>query len=217
MKKKYSDLKVYKSDRFEDIPIKFNLDFPLNEEFIKLLKKENHFPQEYYLIKNKIIMDLSKIMYISGKPGLYKIVGNNKSSFIVESLLDGKRSPVFLNNKISPLSDIVVVTVDGQVHVEEVFKNILKEYNGQKIDIDTNNEELLFEFMNKMLPNWDREAVTNKDIKKIIQWYNLLIENAIITIEDLKEEFEDQKDEKDNITEEDKENDSENADKEINE
>ena len=127
-------------------------------------------------------MDLSKIMYISGKPGLYKIVGNNKSSFIVESLLDGKRSPVFLNNKISPLSDIVVVTVDGQVHVEEVFKNILKEYNGQKIDIDTNNEELLFEFMNKMLPNWDREAVTNKDIKKIIQWYNLLIENAIITI-----------------------------------
>ncbi|HNT70046.1 MAG: hypothetical protein BWX61_00725 [Bacteroidetes bacterium ADurb.Bin035] len=162
-------------------------------------------------------MDLSKIMYISGKPGLYKIVGNNKSSFIVESLLDGKRSPVFLNNKISPLSDIVVVTVDGQVHVEEVFKNILKEYNGQKIDIDTNNEELLFEFMDKMLPNWDREAVTNKDIKKIIQWYNLLIENAIITIEDLKEESEDQKDEKDNITEEDKENDSENADKEINE
>ncbi|HRC79253.1 MAG TPA: DUF5606 domain-containing protein [Bacteroidales bacterium] len=162
-------------------------------------------------------MDLSKIMYISGKPGLYKIVGNNKSSFIVESLLDGKRSPVFLNNKISPLSDIVVVTVDGQVHVEEVFKNILKEYNGQKIDIDTNNEELLFEFMDKMLPNWDREAVTNKDIKKIIQWYNLLIENAIITIEDLKEESEDQKDEADNITEEDKENDSENADKEINE
>ncbi|HOJ23981.1 MAG TPA: DUF5606 domain-containing protein [Bacteroidales bacterium] len=162
-------------------------------------------------------MDLSKIMYISGKPGLYKIVGNNKSSFIVESLLDGKRSPVFLNNKISPLSDIVVVTVDGQVHVEEVFKNILKEYNGQKIDIDTNNEELLFEFMDKMLPNWDREAVTNKDIKKIIQWYNLLIENAIITIEDLKEESEDQKDEKDNITEEDKKNDSENADKEINE
>ena len=162
-------------------------------------------------------MDLRKIMYISGKPGLYKIVGNNKSSFIVESLLDGKRFPVFLNNKISPLSDIVVVTVDGQVHVEEVFKNILKEYNGQKIDIDTNNEELLFEFMDKMLPNWDREAVTNKDIKKIIQWYNLLIENAIITIEDLKEESEDQKDEKDNITEEDKENDSENADKEINE
>ena len=112
-------------------------------------------------------MDLSKIMYISGKPGLYKIIGNNKSAFIVESLIDGKRSPVFLNNKISPLSDIVVVTVDGQVHVEEVFKNILKENNGQKIDIDTNNEELLFEFMDKMLPNWDREAVTNKDIKKI--------------------------------------------------
>lgn len=162
-------------------------------------------------------MDLSKIMYISGKPGLYKIVGNNKSSFIVESLLDGKRSPVFLNNKISPLSDIVVVTVDGQVHVEEVFKNILKEYNGQKIDIDTNNEELLFEFMNKMLPNWDREAVTNKDIKKIIQWYNLLIEHDIITLEDLKEESKEQKDESENITEEDKQNDSENADKEINE
>jgi len=87
----------------------------------------------------------------------------------------------------------------------------------KKIDIDTNNEELLFEFMDKMLPNWDREAVTNKDIKKIIQWYNLLIENAIITIEDLKEESEDQKDEADNITEEDKKNDSENADKEINE
>ena len=162
-------------------------------------------------------MDLSKIMYISSKPGLYKIVGNNKSTFIVLSLLDGKSSTVLLYNKISRLSDMVVVTLDDQVHLAEVFKNILKEYNGQKIDIDTNNEELLFEFMNKMLPNWDREAVTNKDIKKIIQWYNLLIENAIITIEDLKEESEDQKDEADNITEEDKENDSENADKEINE
>lgn len=162
-------------------------------------------------------MDLSKIMYISGKPGLYKIVGNNKSAFIVESLMDGKRSPVFLNNKISPLSDIVVVTVDDQVHVEEVFKNILKEYNGQKIDIDTNNEELLFAFMDKMLPNWDREAVTNKDIKKIIQWYNLLIEHDIITLEDLKEESEEEKDESENITEEDKQNDSDNADKEINE
>lgn len=162
-------------------------------------------------------MDLSKIMYISGKPGLYKIVGNNKSAFIVESLMDGKRSPVFLNNKISPLSDIVVVTVDDQVHVEEVFKNILKEYNGQKIDIDTNNEELLFAFMDKMLPNWDREVVTNKDIKKIIQWYNLLIEHDIITLEDLKEESEEEKDESENITEEDKQNDSDNADKEINE
>jgi hypothetical protein len=162
-------------------------------------------------------MDLSKIMYISGKPGLYKIVGNNKSAFIVENLMDGKRSPVFLNNKISPLSDIVVVTVDDQVHVEEVFKNILKEYNGQKIDIDTNNEELLFAFMDKMLPNWDREVVTNKDIKKIIQWYNLLIEHDIITLEDLKEESEEQKDESENITEEDKQNDSDNADKEINE
>lgn len=162
-------------------------------------------------------MDLSKIMYISGKPGLYKIVGNNKSAFIVENLMDGKRSPVFLNNKISPLSDIVVVTVDDQVHVEEVFKNILKEYNGQKIDIDTNNEELLFAFMDKMLPNWDREVVTNKDIKKIIQWYNLLIEHDIITLEDLKEESEEEKDESENITEEDKQNDSDNADKEINE
>lgn len=162
-------------------------------------------------------MDLSKIMYISGKPGLYKIVGNNKSAFIVESLMDGKRSPVFLNNKISPLSDIVVVTVDDQVHVEEVFKNILKEYNGEKIDIDTNNEELLFAFMDKMLPNWDREVVTNKDIKKIIQWYNFLIEHDIITLEDLKEESEEEKDESENITEEDKQNDSDNADKEINE
>lgn len=87
----------------------------------------------------------------------------------------------------------------------------------KKIDIDTNNEELLFEFMDKMFPNWDREAVTKKDIKKIIQWYNLLLEHGIITIEDLKEESEDQKDEADNVTEENKENDSENADKEINE
>jgi hypothetical protein len=167
-------------------------------------------------------MDLSKIMYISGKPGLYKIVGNNKSSFIVESLIDARRSPVFLNNKISPLSDIVVVTVEDQVHVEEVFKNILKEYNGQPLDIDTNNEDALYSFMDKVLPNWDREAVTKKDIKKIIQWYNLLIKNSIISLEDLKEEAEESQEvEAENISDEKTEinsdNDTENIDKDVNE
>ncbi|MDD2593784.1 MAG: DUF5606 domain-containing protein [Bacteroidales bacterium] len=133
-------------------------------------------------------MDLSKIIYIPGKPGLYKIIGNNKTAFIVESLIDSKRLPVFMNSRMSPLSDIVVVTKEDQVHVEVVFKNTLKEFDGKIINIDQNDEDSLISFMDKVLPDWDKDAVTPKDIKKLIQWYNLLIDKSIISLEDLKED-----------------------------
>jgi len=99
-------------------------------------------------------------------------------------------------------------------YTEKVRSKGINEFKKEKLN-SKDVEMLVLKFQ---MGKYDSLIIyVDKDIKKIIQWYNLLIENAIITIEDLKEESEDQKDEKDNITEEDKENDSENADKEINE
>ena len=83
---------------------------------------------------------------------------------------------------MSPLSDIVVVTKEDQVHVEVVFKNTLKEFDGKIINIDQNDEDSLISFMDKVLPDWDKDAVTPKDIKKLIQWYNLLIDKSLSLI-----------------------------------
>ena len=72
--------------------------------------------------------------------------------------------------------------------MEVVFKNTLKEFDGKIINIDQNDEDSLISFMDKVLPDWDKDAVTPKDIKKLIQWYNLLIDKSIISLEDLKED-----------------------------
>ncbi len=128
------------------------------------------------------------ILAIAGKPGLYKLVTRGKNNLIVESLDSAhRRTPAFAADRITSLSDIAMFTDEDDVPLMDVFENLKKLEGGKKatIDIKKASGDDLREYFAKILPNFDRDRVHNSDIKKLIQWYNILIENGI---SDFKEE-----------------------------
>jgi hypothetical protein len=136
-------------------------------------------------------MDLTKILSISGKPGLYKMVGEAKNKIIVESLIDGKRHPAFSHDKISSLKEISIYTNEEDIPLEDVLKNIYKVMEGKPVEhpkkISSADIKKLFE---KALPNYDKDAVYVSNMKSIFSWYNILLENNLIDLEIKKEESE---------------------------
>ena len=119
-------------------------------------------------------MDLTDIITISGKPGLYTVVGKSKNNVIVKSLIDGKRFPTFNSNRISALADISIYTYDEEVLLSDIYKTIFEKENGAKCISHTESSEKLSAYLEEVLPNYDKEQVYNSDIKKLFQWYNLL-------------------------------------------
>lgn len=128
-------------------------------------------------------MDLSGIISIAGKPGLYKVIAQGKNNVIVESLMDGKRIPAYATDKISALEDISIYTLESDVALADVFASLLKKFDGKeglshKDDV-INLQEVLFE----VLPEYDEDRVYPSDIKKLFQWYNLLVNAGVLTLE----------------------------------
>lgn len=135
-------------------------------------------------------MDLSKILSISGKPGLYILIGEAKSNIIVESLLDGKRTPAFPHERISSLKEISIYTSNEDVPLDEVFKSLHEIQEGKPVDdpkrMSSNAIKTLFE---QILPDYDKEAVYTSDMKKVFTWYNLLLNKDLLDFsEEEKEE-----------------------------
>lgn len=125
-------------------------------------------------------MDLSGIISISGMPGLYKVVAQSKTGLIVESLIDKKRIPAYSNYKISALEDISVFTTGDDMPLSEVFQKIYdKEKGGAAIDHKANDAELK-KYFGEALPEFDEERVYVSDIRKMINWYNLLHKNDML-------------------------------------
>lgn len=142
-------------------------------------------------------MDLSEILAISGKPGLYKMVSQTKNSIVVESLEDKKRFPAFSSERISALDDISIYTYDGDVPLKEIMQKIAdKENNGKCIDPKESNDELKVYF-EQILAEYDQERVYISDIKKVFRWYNTLQELDLLEVikEEEKEEESEQKEE----------------------
>ena len=133
------------------------------------------------------IMFLEGILSIAGQPGLLKLVSRKNNSVIVESLITGKRMPAFSTSRISTLEDITVYTYDDDTPLKDVFTNIFNEYKGAipNLTAKSPNDELTA-FFEKVLPNYEKEKVYMSDIKKIVSWYNLLVEKGIITEESIK-------------------------------
>lgn len=123
---------------------------------------------------------LTKILSVSGKPGLYKLISTSKSLNIVESLIDGKRIPVYLTEKVVALSDVSIYTTENDVPLREVFKKIKEMENGGKVALGSksSNKEV-FDYFGKVLPDYDTDKVYASDVKKVLTWYNILIENNI--------------------------------------
>ena len=126
-------------------------------------------------------MKLNQILTISGMPGLYQLQSRTRSGFLALSLHDGKRISIGLRNNVSLLSEIAIYTLQEERPLEEVFKAIKEKENGQKTTIShkATNEELEAYFFS-VIPDYDEDRVYPSDIKKIIQWYNLLIDKGFL-------------------------------------
>jgi|SRR5690606_3208390 len=125
-------------------------------------------------------MSLNKILSISGKPGLFKLLTQTRSGFVAESLLDGKKVTVNFKNNVSVLSEIAIYTLEEEVPLKEVFKKIKEKEAGGKTAVNHKDDKIkLEEYFFEILPNYDEDRVYPSDIKKIIQWYNLLHEHGI--------------------------------------
>ncbi len=127
---------------------------------------------------------LKDILAISGQGGLFKMISQTKNSIIVESIVDGKRIPAYSTSRISALEDISIYTEDGDVKLKEVFKRIHgKENGGKAIDNKLPNQQLQAYF-NEVLPEYDKDRVYVSDIKKVLNWYNLLHDKNLLKIEE---------------------------------
>lgn len=129
-------------------------------------------------------MDLSKILSITGKPGLYQLISKTKNSFIVESLLDKKRIPAFSHDGVSTLDNIAIFTEEEDLAIEKVFQAIFKKENGAKIPDILNNNDLIKKYFEEVLPSYDKERVYVSNMKKVLTWYNILAENNLIDLEE---------------------------------
>ena len=125
---------------------------------------------------------LKKILSVSGKPGLYKLVSQGKSMLIVETLTDGRRLPVYAREKIISLGDIAIYTDGDEVPLYEVLNSVKAKEEGKavsSIDASRATPDELRAYMAEVLPNFDRERVYPTDIKRLLSWYNLLISAGI--------------------------------------
>jgi hypothetical protein len=125
-------------------------------------------------------MGLEKILSVAGKPGLYKLITQTRSGFVAESLLDGKRISVGLRSNVSVLSEIAIYTLEEELPLREVFLKIQQKENGGKTSVGHKEDKIkLEEYFFEVLPNYDEDRVYASDIKKIIQWYNMLVDKDI--------------------------------------
>lgn len=135
-------------------------------------------------------MNLSGIISISGKPGLYTVVGQSKSNVIVESVVDGKRFPAFASNRISALEDISIYTYDDDILLSDVYRSLHEKLNGEKAPSHKENIEKLSDILREILPEYDEERVFPSDIKKLFQWYNILEDSGKLILKESLEEVE---------------------------
>ena len=120
-------------------------------------------------------MSLDEILSISGKPGLFKIVTKTRSGFVAESLIDSKKVTVNMHNNVSVLSEIAIYTLTEEVPLREVLKKIKDKEDGKQTSISHKDPKIkLEEYFFEILPDYDEDRVYASDIKKIVQWYNLL-------------------------------------------
>ena len=125
---------------------------------------------------------LRTILSVSGKPGLFKLISQGKNMLILETLdATKKRLPVYAHDKVISLGDIAMYTDDEEVALGEVLESVKKKENGAaaSIDVKKASQAELHAYMAEVLPTYDRDRVHTSDIKKLIQWYNILVSNGV--------------------------------------
>ncbi len=130
---------------------------------------------------------LKTILSISGRPGLFKLVSNSKNMVIVESLGDNKKMPIHARDRIVSLGDISIYTQEDEVLLKEIFCTMKSKEAGKECSVAANSKaDDLRKYFKEVLPNYDEDRVHPSDMKKMINWYNLLI-NANIEFDKVEE------------------------------
>ncbi len=129
-------------------------------------------------------MSLDKVLAISGKPGIYSLKTQTRSGFVAESLVDGKRLSVGIRHNVSILSEIAIYTLSQELPLREVFQKTKDKENGaQTISHKVSKDELEAYFFD-LIPDYDEDRVYPSDIKKVVQWYNILQKNDMLDFEE---------------------------------
>ena len=134
---------------------------------------------------------LKSILTIAGKPGLYKLLASGRNMLIVETIdATKKRIPVHATDKVVSLGDIAMFTDDEEVPLWQVLENVKAKAEGKAVALDpkTATNEELAAFFGEVLPNYDRDRVYMTHVRKLIQWYNMLIANGITDFKPEEEE-----------------------------
>lgn len=132
-------------------------------------------------------MNLTGIIAISGRPGLFKVIAQGKNSIIVESLVDNKRFPAYATDRISALDDISIYTYDEDAPLRDLLTAIYKKEGGKECPSHKEDLKKLQNYLLEILPNYDQERVYPSDIKKMFQWYNLLHKSGNLKLEEAEE------------------------------
>ncbi len=129
---------------------------------------------------------LKEILSISGKPGLQRLISNSSNALIVESLIDGKRFPAYSNAKIIALEDISIYTETEDMPLKEVFKRMFDKEEGKQALSHKESSDKIVSYFSEIVPEYDKDRVYTSDMKKIIQWYNLLVSKNLLNFEEEK-------------------------------
>lgn len=123
-------------------------------------------------------MGLEKILSISGKPGLYELSAQTRGGFIAKSIIDQKKIAVNVRHNVSLLSEIAIYTYTEEVPLGSIFQKMFDKEDGKEAISAKASKKELEAYFSEILPDYDTERVYQSDIKKVIQWYNLLISNG---------------------------------------
>jgi len=132
-------------------------------------------------------MSLQSIISITGKPGLFKVVSQTKNGLVVESLSDKKRMPVHATEKVSAMEDISVYTYESDVPLVEVYQKMYEKTAGKEAISHKSKPEELRAFLQTIVEDFDQDRVYNSDLKKLFQWFNLLISADLLKPEEKEE------------------------------
>lgn len=133
---------------------------------------------------------LKRILSISGKPGLFELVFQGKNMLILESLTEKKRVPAYTHEKILSLGDIAIYTEEGETPLANVLQSMKEKEAGKVASVDPKKADgkALTDYLASVLPNFDRDRVYTSDIKKLISWYNILVQSGHDNFVEKKEE-----------------------------
>lgn len=128
-------------------------------------------------------MDIKGIIAISGKPGLYKVAAQGRNNIIVQSLENDKKFPAFASDKISALEDISIYTYEEDVPLTEVYEKLAEKEDYKASISHKEDSAKLREHLATFLPDFDEDRVHDTDIRKLFQWYNILVDKGYVTKE----------------------------------